>query len=61
MISTRVKAVILTVSLALVLFIIVGGLGVLIYYHWQFALVALLASLAFLFFALRFLSQAIRW
>ena len=40
---------------------IVGGFGVLVYYHWPVALAAILALLALLFFTLRFVRQVVRW
>jgi hypothetical protein len=40
---------------------VVGGFGVLVYYHWPVALAAVLVLLALLFFTLRFVRQVVRW
>jgi hypothetical protein len=40
---------------------VVGGFGVLVYYHWPVALAAILALLALLFLTWRFVRQAVRW
>jgi hypothetical protein len=40
---------------------VVGGFGVLAYYHWPVALAAILALLALLFLTWHFVRQAVRW